>query len=145
MAIIPLISAGTTGPLGVRHLPRLWFKTLLSAVGELPEGYKDIRPGFDYMVLEGLKIDPDKAREFIVQERPTYLEFERWIKSQPGVDVSPGNIAEINAQVIGRRKSEASRRKILTANGLPDDGSITGSIMLNDLDDWQSVHAQLIG
>ena len=32
--IIPLISSGTEGPLGVKHLPRLWLKTLLSACGK---------------------------------------------------------------------------------------------------------------
>ena len=77
MTIIPLISSGTTGPLGVKHLPRLWLKTLLSATGHMPAGYKDLRPGFDYMVLEGLGINPDAAREFIVNDRPTYLAFER--------------------------------------------------------------------
>src|ERR1700753_2200331 len=63
--IIPVISSGTEGPLGVKHLPRLWLKTLLGAAGRLPKGYKDIRPGFDYMVLEGLGINPDSARDFI--------------------------------------------------------------------------------
>ena len=141
--IIPLISSGTEGPLGVKHLPRLWLKTLLSAYGLLPEGYKDIRPGFDYMVLEGLGIDPDSARTYIVEERPTYLEFEAWIKARPGADTSPGNIAKVNEEVASRQKEEASRKKALAKYGLEDDGSITDSIMLNNLDDWQSIHKQV--
>ncbi len=145
MPIIPLISSGTSGPLGVKHLPRLWLKTLLSAAGELPEGYKDIRPGFDFMVLEGLKIDPDSARDFIFKGRPTYLEFEQWIRQQEGVDVSPANLEALNQQIVERRKSDSSRRKMLAENGLPDDSDISDSIMLNNLDDWRAIHGQLIG
>ena len=33
--IIPMISSGTTGPLGVLHLPRLWLKASLGAAGKL--------------------------------------------------------------------------------------------------------------
>jgi hypothetical protein len=141
--MIPLIASNTAGPLGVLHLPRLWLKPLLQAMGQLPPGYKDIRPGFDFMVLKGLKIDPDAARDYILQTRPTYLEFETWIKNQPGVDLSEASIAAVNVAVLTRKKSDSSRQKILGANGLPDDGSITDSILLNALDDWQSVHRDL--
>lgn len=143
LTVIPLISSETAGPLGVRHLPRLWLKTLLSAVDQLPPGYKDIRVGFDFMALEGLKIDPDAARRFIVKERPTYLEFEAWVCRQPNVDISSSNIEFINKQIMEREKSDSSRRAILEANGLTDDGTIKDSILLNAIDDWQSVHAEL--
>lgn len=141
--IIPLISSGTEGPLGLKHLPRLWIKTLLSATGRLPEGYKDIRPGFDYLVLEGLGIQPDSARDFIFQKLPAYLAFEQWIGEQPGVDVSPANIAKINALVVGRMKAPEARMQILRASGLPEDTQIKDGIMLNNLDDWKSVHDQI--
>lgn len=141
--IFPLISSGTEGPLGVKHLPRLWLKTLLSATGRLPEGYKDIRPGFDYMVLEGLHVDPDAARTYIVEERPTYLEFEAWIQAQPGADTSAATVAQVNAEIVARQKDEASRKKSLAKFGLPDDGSVTDSIMINNLDDWRSIHKQV--
>src|ERR1700753_3316937 len=110
--IIPLISSGTAGPLGLKHLPRLWIKTLLSATGQLPEGYKDIRPGFDYMVLEGLGIDPDSAREFIFHHRPSYLAFEKWICEQPNADISQANISKINAVIENRTKSPEVRLEI---------------------------------
>lgn len=141
--MIPLIASDTPGPLGLLHLPRLWLKTLLAAVGQLPPGYKDVRPGFDFMVLEGIGVDPDATRDFIQNQKPTYLAFEQWIRNQPDVDLSPANIARVNQIVRDRRKSDASRQKLLAANGLPDDGSITSSILLNALDDWQSVHREL--
>ncbi len=141
--IIPLISSGTEGPLGIKHLPRLWLKTLLSATGRLPAGYKDIRPGFDYIVLEGLGIKPDAARDFILKNLPAYPAFEQWICAQPGVDVSPANIAKINGIVAGKTKSPEARRQILRESGLPEASQIKDGIMLNNLDDWKSVHDQL--
>lgn len=141
--IIPLISSGTAGPLGVLHLPRLWLKALLSAHGRLAEGYKDIRPGFDYMVLEGLRISPDAARNFIFREKPTYLAFEQWVRSQPGVDVSSENIAKVNKEVSSRQKAPESRKKMLAQLELDDDGSLTTSVMLNSLDDWRELHVSL--
>jgi hypothetical protein len=141
--IIPLISSGTEGPLGIKHLPRLWIKTLFSATGRLPEGYKDIRPGFDYMVLEGLGIDPDSARDFIFKNLPTYLSFEKWICEQPGVDVSRENITKINKIVEGKTKGSEARIQILRESGLSEDIQITDGIMLNNLDDWKAIHDQI--
>ncbi len=140
---IPLISSGTEGPLGIKHLPRLWIKTLLSATGRLPEGYKDIRPGFDYLVLEGLGINPDSARDFIFKNLPAYLSFEQWICEQPGVDVSQANISKINEIVTGKTKAPEARIQILRASGLSEDIQIKDAIMLNNLDDWKSVHDQI--
>ncbi|MEO0796835.1 MAG: DUF5069 domain-containing protein [Verrucomicrobiota bacterium] len=141
--IIPLVSSGTEGPLGLKHLPRLWAKTLLSAFGRLPDGYKDVRPGFDFMILEGLGLDPDNVRTYIFEERPSYLQFEDWVKTQPEVDVSPENIAKVNEIVVARKKGEGSRQKMLEQNGLPLDSPIDDSIMLNNLDDWRELHLSL--
>jgi hypothetical protein len=141
--IIPVISSGTAGPLGVKHLPRLWLKTLLSATGQLPEGYKDIRPGFDYMVLEGLGINPDSAREFIIVNRPTYLAFEKWVCAQPNVDISPANISKINDALERRAKTPDVRLQMLRESGLPENSPIESAIMLNNLDDWKSIHDQI--
>jgi hypothetical protein len=37
--IVPTISSGVAGPLGVIHLPRLWLKLSLEAQGKLAPGY----------------------------------------------------------------------------------------------------------
>ncbi len=144
MPIIPLISSGTEGPLGVKHLPRLWLKTLLSSVGELPPGYKDIRPGFDFMVLEGLKLDPDRVRDFILENRPTYLQFEDWIRTRDEADLSPENIARVNTIVVERKKAGESRKRMLEENGLSEECDITDSIMMNNLDDWREIHGSVV-
>ena len=137
--IIPIISSGTEGSLGVKHLPRLWIKTLLSATGRLPDGYKDVRPGFDYLVLEGLGIEPDSARAYIFEHRPSYVSFEQWIAEQPGANLSPENIARINDLLVHRTKLPEARIQILKECGLPEDLPIENAIMLNNLDDWRAV------
>ena len=45
--IVPLISSGTKGPLGVLHLPRLWQKVSLEAAGKIADGYPGIGGGYD--------------------------------------------------------------------------------------------------
>lgn len=124
-------------------MPRLWLKASLAAAGRLPHGYKDIRPGFDFMVLEGIGIDPEAVRAFIDTSRPTYPEFEAWIKAQTSADLSQENIERVNQIVTERTKGDESRRKMLAKVGLPDNSPISNSIMLNNLDDWNAVHQQL--
>jgi hypothetical protein len=141
--IIPLISSGTEGPLGVKHLPRLWLKAFLAAKGRLAEGYKHIGPGFDFMVLEGLGIEPEKVRTYINENKPSYLAFEGWLQEQPEVDLSPENISRVNQILLERKKKADSRKKMLAENGLEEDAPIDDSIMLNNLDDWRAIHNQL--
>lgn len=135
MPVIPLISPDTVGPLGVKHLPRLWLKALLAAKGQLPEGYKDIRPGFDFMLLEGIRIDPEAARAFINETLPSYLAFEAWVREQPGVDLSDENVAAVNEAIDSRQKAPESRARMLESLGLPTDSPISDSTLLNNLDD----------
>ena len=60
--IVPLISSGTKGPLGVLHLPRLWQKVSLEAAGKIADGYPGIGAGYDSMVIDGLGLDKDLRR-----------------------------------------------------------------------------------
>jgi hypothetical protein len=143
--IVPLISSGTCGPLGVLHLPRLWLKGLLGATGQLADGYKDIGPGYDHLVLQGLGIDPNKARDFLHEKKPTYMEFESWVKSYPGVKLDKANIFRVNSTVAGYIHDDDTRTEILGACGAGNEGEINpGAIDLNNLDDWQTMHQALV-
>lgn len=143
--IVPLISSGTAGPLGVLHLPRLWLKALLAASGNLADGYKDIGPGYDYMVLEGLGLDPDKTKAFIREKKPSYPEFESWVKSYPGAKLDSATIATVNAAVAGYIHTDEVRKDILSSCNVPDDGSVKpNAVDLNNLDDWQAFHTTLV-
>ena len=82
--VIPTISSGVAGPLGVLHLPRFWSKVTLDAVGQLHSDYPACGAGFDQMVLDGLGLDKDATLAYISDNRPSYTEFEGWILEQKG-------------------------------------------------------------
>ena len=74
--IVPLISSGTAGPLGVLHLPRLWLKLSLESTGKLAAGYPGAGKGYDQMVIDGLGLNRDAVINFIKTSKPTYTQFE---------------------------------------------------------------------
>ena len=76
--IVPTISSGTTGPLGVLHLPRLWQKMSLGAAGKLADGYANCAPGYDMMVLDALGVNRETLVAFVSEKKPTYVEFEKF-------------------------------------------------------------------
>lgn len=142
--IIPMISSGTAGPLGVLHLPRLWLKASLGAAGKLHPDYPALAPGYDQMVLGALGISVDAFAAFIAAEKPTYPRCEAWILEQCGGSLDPKVVADLNASIAGYHHKDEVRESILDANGLPDDGSILDAINLNNLDDWLSFHKEVL-
>src|SRR4030095_7068744 len=142
---VPLISSGTAGPLGVLHLPRLWQKVSLEAVGKLAPGYPGIGKGYDAMTLAALGLSENAARDYIKSNKPTYPQFEAWVKSQPGVKLDKASIYKHNQAILGYIHDDATRTSILTANGLKDDGSChPGAVDLNNLDDWYEFHQTVL-
>jgi hypothetical protein len=137
-SIVPLISSAVAGPLGVLHLPRLWLKLSLEARGKLAQGYPGLGKGYDLMVCNALGINTDNVRKFITDSRPTYPQFEAWIKKQPGVRLDKATIYKLNQGILGYIHDDDTRRSILTASGIPDDGSVNpGAVDLNNIDDWK--------
>src|SRR3989338_10040144 len=116
--VVPLISSGTAGPLGVLHLPRLWLKLSLEAQGKLAPGYPGAGKGYDQMVIGGLGLDREAVINFVKTAKPTYLELEKWIKEQPGAKLEKENIEALNDSVRGYNHDDATRNPILTASDL---------------------------
>ncbi len=141
--IVPLISSGVAGPLGVLHLPRLWLKASLEACGKLAPGYPGAGQGYDQMVISGLGLQRDAVLNFIKTSKPTYPQFEAWVKSQPGVKLDKASIDKLNGSIVGYIHDDATRKEILGASGLPD-GSPRDAVNLNNLDDWQCFHAAVL-
>ena len=139
--IIPLISSGVAGPLGVLHLPRLWLKVSLEARGKLADGYPGIGAGYDSMVIKGLGLTPEAVKSFIASKRPSYPEFEAWVAKQPGVKLDKASVHKLNLSIAGDIHDDGTRKGILSDCGLSDDGSVLpGAIDLNNLDDWYLFH-----
>ena len=123
-SIVPTISSGTAGPLGVKHLPRLWQKASLDAVGKLHPDYPAAGQGYDQMTLDALGIDRQAFLDFVAAENPTYVACEAWVKENGTLDAA--KIETHNAGVDGYRHEDAVRGEILDAAGLPDNGNISG-------------------
>src|SRR5947207_5547988 len=116
--IVPLVSSGVAGPLGVIHLPRLWLKASLEACGKLAPGYPGAGKGYDQMVIDGLGLNRDAVLNFIKTSRPTYPQFEAWIKTQPGAKLGKGAIESLNSAIRGYIHDDETRKSVLSASGL---------------------------
>src|ERR1700740_2378676 len=77
---VPMISSGTAGPLGVLHLPRMWQKVSLESQGKLATGYPGLGTGFDAVTWTALGLDEQAVKDYIKQNKPTYPQFEAWVK-----------------------------------------------------------------
>jgi hypothetical protein len=139
--IVPLISSGVAGPLGVLHLPRLWLKLSLESRGNLAPGYPGCGTGYDQMVIDGLCLKRDAVIDFIKTRRPTYPQFEAWIKSQPNVKLDQGSVDKLNGAIRDYNHDDGTRKSILEANNIPDDAKAPrDAVNLNNLDDWKELH-----
>ena len=139
-SIVPMISSGTAGPLGVLHLPRLWLKVSLESVGKLAAGYPGVGQGFDQMTIDGLGLTTDAVVGFIKTSRPSYPQFEAWIKEQSGAKLDQESINALNSAISGYNHDDETRGAILADANLPDDGSILDAVNLNNLDSWKDLH-----
>jgi hypothetical protein len=138
---VPLISSSVAGPLGALHLPRLWLKLSLEARGKLAAGYPGLGKGYDMMTCNALGLNPDAVKKFVADSKPTYPQFEQWIKKQPGVRLDKATIYKHNQAILGYIHDDATRKGILSASALSDDGSVNpGAVDLNNLDDWYEFH-----
>jgi hypothetical protein len=138
--IVPLISSGVAGPLGVLHLPRFWLKVSLECAGKLAPGYPGCGKGYDQMVLDGIGLQRDATIGYIKQNKPTYPQFEAWVKKN-ATKLDKGSVERLNSAIRGYNHDDGTRKGILSANGLPDDASACqDAVNLNNLDDWYEFH-----
>ena len=142
--IVPTISSGTAGPLGVLHLPRLWCKASLAAVGKLHDDYPAAGAGYDQMVLDAIGIDREVFLNYINENKPSYIACESWILEQKGGSLDQAAVDELNAGIRGYIHDDDTRAEILQAAGRADDGTIKDAVNLNNLDDWAILHSEEI-
>ena len=139
--IVPLISSGVAGPLGVLHLPRLWLKCSLEARGKLADGYPGIGKGYDMMTINALGLNEAGVRKFITDSKPTYPQFEAWVKQQSGVKLDKATLYKHNQSILGYIHDDGTRKGILGASGIADESAVNpGAVDLNNIDDWYEFH-----
>jgi hypothetical protein len=141
---VPLISSGVAGPLGVVHLPRLWQKVSLEEAGKLASGYPGVGKGFDAMTLAALGLEEQAVRDYIKQNKPTYPEFEAWVKKN-AKSLNRESIEKHNSAVRGYNHDDETRQGILNACSIADDAAAPkDAVNLNNLDDWYEFHQQVL-
>jgi hypothetical protein len=141
---VPLISSGVAGPLGVVHLPRLWQKVSLEEKGRLASGYPGVGKGFDAMTLAALGLEEQAVRDYIKQSKPTYPQFEAWVKKN-AKSLTRDAVERHNAAVRGYIHDDETRKGILGACGLADDAKAPkDAVNLNNLDDWYEFHQAVL-
>src|SRR5262245_24766444 len=142
--IVPLISSGVAGPLGVLDLPRPWLKRSLRLVGKLAIGDPGAGKGYDQMVIDGLGLKREAVIDFVKKSKPTYPEFESWVKKN-ATKMDKASVEKLNAAIRGYIHDDDTRKSILGANSLPDDGSAPkDAVNLNNLDDWKEFHQAVL-
>jgi hypothetical protein len=141
---VPMISSGTAGPLGVLHLPRMWQKVSLESQGKLAAGYPGIGKGYDAMTCAALGLDEQAVKDYIKQNKPTYSEFEAWVKTN-AKSLNSQAIEKHNAAVRGYNHDDDTRKGILGASKIADDSSAPkDAVNLNNLDDWYEFHQAVL-
>ncbi len=141
---VPMISSGVAGPLGVLHLPRLWQKVSLEEKGKLASGYPGVGKGFDAMTLAALRLEEQAVRDYIKQNKPTYPQFEAWVKKN-AKSLNRDAIEKHNAALRSYNHDDETRRGILSACGMTDDASAPkDGVSLNNLDDWYEFHRAVL-
>jgi hypothetical protein len=138
--IVPLPGLRVKGPLGVAHMPRLWLKCVLGAAAALPEGYTTTNVGTNAVMIEGIGLEPDATFAFLAT-RPAYAAFESWVRDH-ATKLDAEAIAATNARISAHQKPAANAAEVRARSGVSDD-SIGGAALLNELDDWATVHAAL--
>jgi|GEM_PF-525993 hypothetical protein len=143
--IVPLVATLDYGPLGVRQLPRTWYKILLKAKGLLHPDYPDMTGGgLDPRVLKVLDLDIDTTLSFIRKNLPSYLDFEGWVLEQCGGTLPAKAVDEWNDYLCNRIHPEGKQADITATVGRKNDGSLTSAIILNNIEDWHLAHQDLI-
>jgi hypothetical protein len=139
--VVPLVSSGTAGPLGAIHLPRLWLKLSLAAIGALPDGYDECGHGFDAMTLNALGLDREKTIDFIRRNKPTYMEFEEWVVANGKTDKD--TVDRHNAAIRGYNHADELAHKMRTSSKIKN-ASIKDAVTLNTIEDLDEIHHHLI-
>jgi hypothetical protein len=139
---VPLISGAQTGPLGITHLPRFWLKMRAYAAGALAAGYRHGNGGSDEALLSTIGVDGDAFAALIASDAPDYAACETWIRANAR-DLSAPTIAKYNEMTLSFVMPDPRLTEWTTRFGLTA-GTYTLAVALNQLDDWDGVHQQLL-
>ena len=96
------------------------------------------------MVIDGLGLQREAVIDYVKKSKPTYCQFEAWVKKN-ATKLDKASVEKLNAAIRGYNHDDATRKSILGANGLSDDGTAPkDAVNLNNLDDWKEFHQAML-
>lgn len=140
--VVPLISSYVAGPLGLIHLPRLWLKALLHAKDILAEDWGCGPGGLDKRIMGFVGIDGDAFIPWLMSAMPNYDGAEAWVREH-AANLTPGAIAESNSFLREHPLPLDLNVQFRAYMQIPDD-SLEVGIMLNNYDDWHTLHRYVL-
>lgn len=139
--MVPGISSSSAGPLGAKHLPRLWMKGILHAAGLLPEDWNTgPSRGLDKFFYADYGLDPETTIAYLAT-LPTYLHFEAFVREN-AKNLSAESIETANATLMGRTKPAEKAARECAEVGCPVAG-FNSAVRINDFLDWHELHKEL--
>jgi len=92
------------------------------------------------MTCAALGLEEQAVKDYIKQNKPTYPEFEAWVKKN-AKSLNRDAIEKHNAAVRGYIHDDETRKGVLGASGIVDDAAAPkDAVNLNNLDDWYEFH-----
>ena len=96
------------------------------------------------MVIDGIGLKREAVIDFIKTSKPTYPQFEAWVKKN-ATKLDKGSIEKLNSAIRGYIHDDDTRKSVLGANGIPDEaGAAKDAVNLNNLDDWKEFHEAVL-
>ena len=113
----------------------------MEAAGKLADGYPGCGPGYDQLMLDGLGLNKQTTIDYISRSKPTYPQFEVWVKQQDGVKLDQGSVTSLNSQIAGYIHDDETRKSVLEASEIEDGPAAPhDAVNLNNLDDWMEFY-----
>ena len=144
---LPVIGLGTNNYSPTNDAERAARRAVLGRLTASGASVIDTAPAYresERTVGELLAELGNRDRAFIAT-KPSYTQFEAWIKTQPGVKLDQASIDKNNADIRGYNHGDDVRAGIFAATGLSDSTcSVRGAIELNNLDDWATFHKEVL-
>ena len=96
------------------------------------------------MTCAALGLEEQAVKGYIKQNKPTYPEFEAWVKNNAKA-LNRDAIEKHNAAVRGYIHDDETRNGVLGACGLADNSAAPkDAVNLNNLDDWYEFHRTVL-
>jgi hypothetical protein len=80
--------------------------------------------------------------DFVRNNRPTYMQFEKWVVEQNGGKIDPERIRRHNEAVRAYNHNDQLASEMRKSCGLGDE-SVADAVTLNKLEDFDELHHQL--